>query len=250
MKAAGVIPARMGSTRFPAKMLADLGGKPLVVRTAERARLATRLDQVLVAADDPRIVAAVEAAGIPARLTRADHPSGTDRIAEAAADLDAEILVNVQGDEPLIDPALIDRLVERMAAEPGLEMATAATPIADTAELNNPSVVKVVCSDTGHALYFSRSVIPHARDAAPETLLESGLYLRHLGIYAYRRAFLLELVKRPPHPLEETEKLEQLRALACGARIAVLSTNTSAPGVDTPDDLEQARKWYAEAPTP
>ncbi len=244
IKAIGVIPARYGSTRFPAKMLADLCGKPLVVRTVERVRQARSLSEVLLATDDERIAEAARAENIPAVLTRADHPSGTDRIAEAVSGTDADIVVNIQGDEPFMDASLIDALVERMAASPEVEMATAATPIRDAAELHAPSVVKVVCGLGGRALYFSRSLIPFARDVAPETLLDRELYLRHLGIYAYRRDFLLKLVSHPPHLLEETEKLEQLRALALGATIAVLKTDQPAPGVDTPADLDAARKFY------
>lgn len=249
MKAVGVIPARYGSMRFPAKMLADLGGKPLFVRTVERARLAGSLDDVLVATDDERIADVARAEGISVCMTSSHHPSGTDRIAEAVRDVDAEILVNVQGDEPFMDPELIDRLVDRMRSEAGLEMATAATTIHDAAELYAPSVVKVVCSDAGHALYFSRSLIPFSRDLPAESLLGGGLYQRHLGIYAYRREFLFRLVAQPPHVLETTEKLEQLRALALGARIAVLHTEQPAPGVDTPEDLEQARRfWLGKEP--
>jgi 3-deoxy-manno-octulosonate cytidylyltransferase (CMP-KDO synthetase) len=246
MRAVAVIPARYGSQRFPGKMLEDLGGKPLFVRTVERARQAERLAEVWVAADDPRIVQAAEREGIPVVMTREDHPSGTDRIAEAAADLDADVIVNVQGDEPFMDPELINRLVARMEAEPGLEMATASTPIRTPEELNASSVVKLVCSDAGHALYFSRSLIPFCRDASPESIVHKEIYQRHLGIYVYRRTFLLELVRHPPHVLEELEKLEQLRALALGAKIAVLKTDQPAPGVDTPEDLAAARAWFSQ----
>lgn len=251
MTAVAIIPARYGSQRFPAKMLADLGGKPLFVRTVEQARKARSLDAVLVATDDSRIAEAAAAHGIPCCMTRADHPSGTDRIAEAAATLSADVLINVQGDEPLMDPALIDALAARMADEPHLEMATAATPITAAEDLRTPSVVKVVCDLNDCALYFSRSLIPFARDVPPETLLDRGLYLRHLGIYAYRRDFLLRLVQQPPHPLEDTEKLEQLRALALGIRPAVLRCNLPAPGVDTPEDLQQVRAiWTQQQGTP
>lgn len=245
MKAVAVIPARYGSQRFPGKMLEDLGGKPLFVRTVERARQAKRLEDVLVATDDPRIAEAADRERIPVKMTRADHPSGTDRIAEAVAELDAEVIVNVQGDEPFMDPALIDRLVVRMEEEPGLDMATASTPIRTVEDLMASSVVKVVCSDAGHALYFSRSLIPFCRDADPETMLAEEVFQRHLGLYAYRRPFLLELVRRPPHLLESLEKLEQLRALALGAKIAVIRTDQPAPGVDTPEDLAEARRWLS-----
>ncbi|MCC5843377.1 MAG: 3-deoxy-manno-octulosonate cytidylyltransferase [Verrucomicrobia bacterium] len=243
MSAVAVIPARYGSQRFPGKMLADLGGKPLFVRTVERARQAKRLSEVWVATDDERIAEAAEREGIPVKMTREDHPSGTDRIAEAVADLDADVIVNVQGDEPFMDPNLIDQLVERMTEEPGLEMATAATPLRAREDLFASSVVKVVCSDAGHALYFSRSLIPFCRDVDPESVLDRGVYQRHLGIYAYRREFLLALVLQPPHMLETLEKLEQLRALALGARIAVIRTEQPAPGVDTPEDLAAAKRW-------
>jgi 3-deoxy-manno-octulosonate cytidylyltransferase (CMP-KDO synthetase) len=250
MSAIAVIPARYGSTRFPAKMLADLGGKPIFVRTVERARQAASIDRVLLATDDERICAAARAAAIDFRMTRADHPSGTDRIAEAVSDLDADIIVNVQGDEPFIDPTLIDRLVARMTAEPGLHMATACTPIRNAADLHESSVVKVVRDAGGCALYFSRSLIPFSRDTPPERLLDAGLYFRHLGIYAYRRDALMRLVKLPPHPLEETEKLEQLRALAHGFRIAVLDTTQTAPGIDTPADLDAAKTYLKTLETP
>ncbi|MCH8526448.1 MAG: 3-deoxy-manno-octulosonate cytidylyltransferase [Kiritimatiellae bacterium] len=243
MSAVAVIPARYGSQRFPGKMLADLGGKPLFVRTVERARQAKRLSEVWVATDDERIAEAAEREGIPVKMTREDHPSGTDRIAEAVADLDADVIVNVQGDEPFMDPNLIDQLVERMTEEPGLEMATAATPLRAREDLFASSVVKVVCSDAGHALYFSRSLIPFCRDVDPESVLDREVYQRHLGIYAYRREFLLALVLQPPHMLETLEKLEQLRALALGARIAVIRTEQPAPGVDTPEDLAAAKRW-------
>jgi len=245
VSAVAVIPARYGSQRFPGKMLADLGGKPLFVRTVERARQAKRLSEVWVATDDVRIAEVAEREGIPVKMTRGDHPSGTDRIAEAVADLDADVIVNVQGDEPFMDPTLIDQLVGRMLEEPGLEMATAATPIRSREDLFAASVVKVVCSDAGHALYFSRSVIPFCRDVAPESVLDREVYLRHLGIYAYRRDFLLALVRQPPHVLETLEQLEQLRALALGARIAVVRTEQPAPGVDTPEDLAAAKRWMS-----
>jgi 3-deoxy-manno-octulosonate cytidylyltransferase (CMP-KDO synthetase) len=244
MNAVAVIPARYGSTRFPAKMLADLGGKPIFVRSVERARLAGSLERVLLATDDERIASAARAAGVDYCMTRADHPSGTDRIAEAVADIPADIVVNVQGDEPFIDPALIDRLVQCLRDDPALHMATACTAIRRAEELHEPSVVKVVRDSRNMALYFSRSLIPFSRDVPAETLLDRGLYFRHLGIYAYRREFLMEFVRLPPHVLEETEKLEQLRALAHGARIAVLETTQTAPGIDTPADLEAARLYW------
>ncbi len=247
MRAVGVIPARYGSTRFPAKMLADLGGQALVLRTVARARQARLLDDVLLATDDGRIADVARAAGVPFRMTRVDHPSGTDRIAEAVEGLAADVVVNIQGDEPFIEPSLIDDLVTRMRDEPDLDMATASTPILEARQLLDPSVVKVVCDERGRALYFSRSLIPASRDEPPETHLASGIFQRHLGLYAYRRDYLLRLVTFPPHPLEILEKLEQLRALAHGARMAVLRTRTTAPGIDTEEDLRIAReRWQAQ----
>lgn len=244
MRTIGVIPARYGSTRFPGKMLEDLGGAPLVVRTAQRAAEAASLEAVWVATDDARIEEAVRAAGLPVLRTRADHPSGTDRIAEAVESLEADWIVNVQGDEPFVSPDTLDALSARMRQADAPEMGTACTPIASVHELNDPSVVKLVCDLRGRALYFSRAPIPHARDEDPATLLDRGLYFRHLGLYAYRRDFLRSWGDLPPHPLEQTEKLEQLRALAHGASIAVIETRETAPGIDTPEDLRVARDLW------
>lgn len=239
---AGVIPARWGSTRFPGKSLAPLLGKPLIRHVIERARLAKTLDLLLVATDDERIARAAEEAGCEAVMTRPDHPSGTDRLAEALAGTDAEIAVNIQGDEPLIEPALIDRLAETLLADSAWDMATAATPIRDDAEMNDPSAVKVVWDRTGCALYFSRAPIPFARDGG---VAADGRW-RHVGVYAYRRAFLDAFVAAEPAPLERIEKLEQLRALHLGARIAVLTTRDRGIGVDTPDDLRAAERLLGE----
>ena len=232
----GVIPARWASTRLPGKALVPICGKPLIQWVLERVRLATRLDDVLVATDDERIRSVVTALGAKAVMTRVDHPSGTDRVAEAVAGLDAGIVINIQGDEPLIDPGLINGLAEVMVEAQEWDMATAATPIHSPEELNKPSVVKVVFGEQGRALYFSRSVIPFVRDTAP-----CGLTLwRHVGIYAYRRTFLVRLVKAPPCVLELTEKLEQLRALHLGARMKVVETQEMGLGVDTPEDVALA----------
>lgn len=238
-KAVGVIPARWGSTRFPGKSLALIAGKPMIRRVAERVLQAKRLSQVIVATDDARIADAVDAMGVPGLsvcMTRADHPSGTDRIAEAAAGLDAAVLINIQGDEPLIEPALIDELAEVMLADDSWDMATAATLIRDPAQVNDPSVVKAVFGAQGQALYFSRAPIPFVRE--PEE--GAGEYWRHIGIYAYRRDYLLRLVQRPPCVLEKTEKLEQLRALDMGCRMRVVKTEDFGIGVDTPEDVPQA----------
>lgn len=234
MKAIGVIPARWGSTRFPGKSLAMLAGRPLLHWVIDRARAARRLDRVLVATDDERILRAAEAAGAQGVMTRADHPSGTDRVAEAVAGFACDAVVNVQGDEPLLDPALIDRLVDALAGDEW-DMSTAVTPIRDAAQLANPGVVKAVWDARGRALYFSRAPIPFVRDA--DHVPGATLHWRHLGVYAYRRDFLSRLVQTPPCATELAEKLEQLRALHIGGRLAVVTTVEEGIGVDTPADL-------------
>jgi 3-deoxy-manno-octulosonate cytidylyltransferase (CMP-KDO synthetase) len=237
MKVVGIIPARYASTRFPGKALADLGGKPLIQWTWEAARRCRTLDRVLVATDDARIADAVEEFGGESVMTRADHPSGTDRLAEAAAALDADIIVNVQGDEPFLESATIDAVVRPLLA-PGspLCMSTACVVTRDMAEASDPNVVKVVTTPTGEALYFSRALIPHHRDANADRA-----WRLHLGLYAYRRAFLLEFAGWQPTPLERAESLEQLRALEHGGRIGVVEVSERALGVDSPADLERAR---------
>ena len=235
MRTLGVIPARWGSTRFPGKSLHPILGKPLICRVVEAVRRARRLDAVMVATDDARIAAAVRDMGAEVVMTSPDHPSGTDRVAEAARAADDDIVVNIQGDEPLIDPGVIDALALRMADDQRWLMATAACPITDEHDLASPGVVKVVLDGEDAALYFSRLPIPFRRDGPPD--LASGLYLRHIGIYAYRGAFLRRFVATPPSPLEATEKLEQLRALHLGARIAVIRTASAGIGVDAPGDV-------------
>jgi 3-deoxy-manno-octulosonate cytidylyltransferase (CMP-KDO synthetase) len=237
MKAVGVIPSRYASTRFPGKPLAPIAGKSLLSRVVARVKQAGTLSEVLVATDDERIFAEAQRAGATGVMTRSDHPSGTDRVAEAAAGRGADIVVNIQGDEPLISPALIDRLVRALAEDATLQMATAASPIADADDLHRSDVVKVVRRADGTALYFSRAPIPFRRGAGEGFAPVAGLHLRHIGIYAYRRDFLDKLVATPPCALEETEKLEQLRALALGARMAVIETEESGLGVDTPEDV-------------
>ena len=234
MRVIGVIPSRWGSTRFPGKSLHPLCGKPLVQWVVEAVQRAASLDEVIVATDDDRIAEAVSGFAKVA-MTRPDHPSGTDRVAEAANPADDDIVINIQGDEPLIDPALIDALAARMKSDPDWAMATAACPIRSMRDLEARTVVKVVLARDGGALYFSRLPIPCRRDG--EADLSSGLYLRHLGIYAYRGAFLKRLVKEPPCELERTESLEQLRALYLGGRIAVIQTEDRGVGVDTPEDV-------------
>ena len=235
MKTLGIIPSRYGSSRFPGKPLHLLAGKPLVAWVVEAVKKAKTLDDVIVATDDDRIVAAVEAHGGRAVMTPSELPSGTDRIACAAgAFADDDILVNIQGDEPLISPDLIDALVGRMKEGTKWDMATAVTPIKSLDDLNAKTVVKVVLDRDDGALYFSRAPIPCDRDHAPD--IASGLWVRHLGIYAYRGAFLKKYISEPPCDLEKTEKLEQLRALWMGAKIAVIRTADEGVGVDTPED--------------
>ena len=234
--AVGVIPARWASTRLPGKSLVPLCGKPLIQWVVERARQARALSEVLVATDDARIRQAVERLGCTVVMTRPDHPSGTDRVAEAVAGRPADIVINIQGDEPLIDPALIDRLAAVMRQEPAWDMATAATPIRTPEALANPAVVKAVWDATGRALYFSRSVIPFVRNRMPEGLA----HWRHVGLYAYRREFLARMVAAPPSLLERAEQLEQLRALHLGAAIKVVETEDFGVGVDTPEDVPRA----------
>ncbi|MEI6211995.1 MAG: 3-deoxy-manno-octulosonate cytidylyltransferase [bacterium] len=235
MRVIGVIPSRWGSTRFPGKSLHPILGRPLVAWVIAATKRARLLQEVLVATDDARIVAAVEGTGARAVLTRPDHPSGTDRVAEAAQPADDDIVVNIQGDEPMIDPALIDALVQGLLSHPAWSMATAASPITSLRDLEARSVVKVVVSREGAALYFSRLPIPCRRDGQPD--LTSGLYLRHIGIYAYRGAFLKRLVREPPCPLEQAESLEQLRAMYIGGQIGVILTDHAGVGVDTPEDV-------------
>ncbi len=237
MKVVGVIPARYDSTRLPGKMLIPICGKPLIQWVYERARQARHLDQLVVAADDERIADAVRGFGGNVMMTAKDHPSGTDRVAEAVEAMDASAVINIQGDEPLVDPRLIDRLADVMR-DGVWDMATAASPIRDPADLENHAAVKVVFGQEGHALYFSRSRIPHVRDGNGEPV--DGLHWRHIGIYAYRRSFLELLVQAPPCELELAEKLEQLRALYIGGRMTVLTTDHTALGVDTPDDIPKA----------
>ena len=246
MKTLGIIPSRYGSSRFPGKPLHLLCGKPLVAWVVEAVKKAKTLDDVIVATDDDRIVAAVEAHGGRAVMTPSELPSGTDRIACAAGDFaEDDILVNIQGDEPLIDPALIDQLAERMASDLRWSMATAACPIASLDDLNARTVVKVVLDAEDAALYFSRLPIPCRRDGEPD--LSSGLYWRHLGIYAYRGAFLKKFVSTSPCALEKTESLEQLRALNMGAKILVLRTVDTGVGVDTPEDVPRMERALRNA---
>ena len=244
MKTYGIIPSRFGSSRFPGKPLAMLAGKPLVAWVVEAVKRAKSLDEVLVATDDDRIADAVVQYGGTAVMTPSSLPSGTDRIACAAGSFaDDDILVNIQGDEPLIDPSLIDELAMKLKLEARWDMATAVTPVKSAADLAAKTVVKVVLDRFGGAMYFSRAPIPFDRDKEPD--LASGLYVRHLGIYAYRGGFLKRYIAEPPCDLEKTEKLEQLRALWMGAKIAVVRTTDEGIGVDTPEDAERVAKILA-----
>jgi 3-deoxy-manno-octulosonate cytidylyltransferase (CMP-KDO synthetase) len=256
-----LIPARMASTRLPDKPLADIDGEPMVLHVARQAR-ASGARLVAVATDSPRVAEAVEAGGVRALMTRADHPSGTDRLAEAADLLglaDDEIVVNVQGDEPQIPPALVASVAALLRERDDCAIATAAHPVEAAADWMSPNVVKVVVDARGRALYFSRAPIPFARDALagfpqrlpvelPAALAAQRAVQRHIGLYAYRVAFLRAYRALAPSPIESIEALEQLRALWHGYRIAVLSTGEAPPaGVDTAADLERVRRAFADA---
>jgi 3-deoxy-manno-octulosonate cytidylyltransferase (CMP-KDO synthetase) len=234
----GLIPARYASTRFPGKPLALIAGKPLIQHVVERCRLARSLSDVVVATDDPRIQE-VASRFCTVAMTRSDHPSGSDRIAEVAARHACDAIVNIQGDEPLIDPQVIDQVVHALSDS---EMSTAATPIRHASDYDNPNVVKVVVTRAGQALYFSRRTIPYVRDAAIGSVdeqLAAFPFLKHLGIYGYRRETLLRLVKWPVSALERAEKLEQLRALENGVGIRVVQVEYDSVGVDVPEDVER-----------
>ncbi|MFM7374449.1 MAG: 3-deoxy-manno-octulosonate cytidylyltransferase [Chthoniobacterales bacterium] len=233
-----IIPARWASTRFPGKPLVKLRGRPLVQHVWERALRAKLIDRVIVATDDMRIAEAAFAFGAEIALTSPKHPTGTDRLAEVAAKLkSAPIILNVQGDEPDIAPSTIDRLARALQQDAKLGMVTAANPITNRADIRNPNVVKVVTDLDGRALYFSRSTIPHDRDG------RGGIkYLRHQGIYGYRRKVLLDFVKWKPTPLEQAEKLEQLRALEHGVSIGVIVVKRGSVGVDVPRDVAKAAR--------
>jgi 3-deoxy-manno-octulosonate cytidylyltransferase (CMP-KDO synthetase) len=266
-----IIPARFGSTRLPGKPLSQISGKPMVQHVWERTRQARTVDRVLVATDDERVAEAVRAFGGEVAMTSSAHATGTDRLAEAAAGTDAEIVVNVQGDEPMLDPAFIDGAVAPLQAEPGLSMSTVSLPLVDVEEMLSSAVVKVVTDARGDALYFSRSPIPFVRDtvgllsdpqrwegllsdlqhgerlrAAAAQAVGRGLARKHVGLYAYRREALLRFAALPPSPLEQAESLEQLRALHHGMRIRVVAMEgRSGVAVDTPQDLERVRAMMA-----
>ena len=238
MKAVGIIPARYASSRFPGKALAMLGDRPLIRHVYERASEAETLSLVVVATDDNRIASVVRDFGGKAVMTSARHPSGTDRVAEAARDLDVEVVVNIQGDEPFISPKVIDQAVAPFESRPELAISTLCHAIEDVASLHDPNVVKVVSDLRGYALYFSRSLIPHPRRGQRERAFA------HIGLYAYRKDFLLRFAALPPGRLEQAEALEQLRVLENGERILVIPTEDYVGiGVDVPADLERAESF-------
>jgi len=241
MKIIGIIPARYASTRFPGKPLALIAGKPLIQHVVERCQKARSLSQVVVATDDTRIWEVAQNF-CQVEMTSPEHPSGTDRIAEVVQRTACDAAINIQGDEPMIDPAVIDAVAGALANAP---MSTASTPIRDPAEYDNPNVVKVVVNSTDRALYFSRRTIPYVRDAATGSVVEQLAafpFLKHLGIYGYRRETLLRFVKFPVSPLEQAEKLEQLRALDNGIEIAVVRVDYDSVGVDLPRDVARVEK--------
>jgi 3-deoxy-manno-octulosonate cytidylyltransferase (CMP-KDO synthetase) len=249
MEIVGVIPARFASTRLPGKPLLSETGRPLIVHVVEAARRASRIDRIIVATDDRRIADAVAASGGEVAMTRSDHSTGTDRVAEVAAALpDARIIVNLQGDEPEVSGQSLDRVVSLLDDDPEAPMATLATPIRSESVYRDPSCVKVVCSRAGRALYFSRSPIPCHRDGLPTVEKAPALALLHLGLYAYRRDFLLGLASLPTSPLESAEELEQLRVLEAGYPIAVGIVDEPSIGIDTPEDYRRfVERWRRRA---
>lgn len=234
-----VIPARYGSTRLPGKPLVSLAGKPMIQRVFERAKLAKTAGRVVVATDDDRIVKAVEAFGGEARMTRTDHRTGTDRIAEVAAHLEGQVFVNVQGDEPLLDPAAVDAAVTALSEEPAAAISTVAVPIRTPADIMDPNVVKTVLDFDDNALYFSRAPIPWVRDSAHKT---HARHLKHLGLYVFQRDALLEYPTLPQGELERLEQLEQLRWLENGWKIRVAEVEHDAVSVDVPEDVARVEK--------
>jgi 3-deoxy-manno-octulosonate cytidylyltransferase (CMP-KDO synthetase) len=254
-----IIPARFASSRLPGKPLLEIAGKPMICWVVERALAASRVSRVVVATDDARVIQAVSAAGYEGVMTRGDHASGTDRLAEVVATLgEFDIVVNVQGDEPLISPETIDRAVDALIADNTCALATTWEPITDTNDVLSPDVVKVVMDNDGYAIYFSRAPVPYPRDAirrygSIESALakEPGLasrYRKHTGLYVYRRDFLLEFARWPQSPLEQAESLEQLRALERGIKIIAVKASAPSIGVDTLEDLERVRKIVLSEP--
>jgi 3-deoxy-manno-octulosonate cytidylyltransferase (CMP-KDO synthetase) len=237
MRVLGIIPARYASTRLPGKPLVDILGKPMIQHVYEHASRAKALDDLIVATDDERILTAVQAFGGKARLTSREHNTGTDRAAEVASGLEVGVVVNIQGDEPFVEPGMIDEIVQPLLDDPKLPMCTSMHEVSDPRDFANPNVVKVVADLSGNALYFSRSLIPYPRRSEGHRVFE------HIGLYAYRKEFLMKYTRLPQTPLEKLESLEQLRALEHGYRIRVVETrqNYIPLSVDTPEDLEKAR---------
>jgi 3-deoxy-manno-octulosonate cytidylyltransferase (CMP-KDO synthetase) len=246
MKTAVIIPARYASSRLPGKPLLRQTGKYLIQHVYERACQVRNVHEVIVATDDSRIMAAVASFAGRAVMTSSDHVSGTDRVAEVAHDLDADVIVNLQGDEPLIEPSAIELLPSLLERNLEAAAATLAVPLTSVERWQNPNCTKVVCDDRGRALYFSRSAIPFVRDGRPDFTSQPPRFLQHLGIYAYRRAFLLRLASQEPSPLEQLEKLEQLRILALGRTIQVGIVAHSSPGVDTYEDYKEFVRIYRQ----
>ncbi|MEO8572531.1 MAG: 3-deoxy-manno-octulosonate cytidylyltransferase [Pyrinomonadaceae bacterium] len=256
-----IVPARYASVRLPGKMLMPVNGRPLILQTVERVRLARSVSRVIVATDDERIFDIVKANGDEVVMTSAKHRSGTDRVAEVAGHIpNAAIIVNVQGDEPLISPETIDAAVRALEADGSANMSTTSEPIENLEELLSPNVVKVVVGENGHAIYFSRSVMPYPRDASlryhgdPDDAIRNepellSIFRKHTGLYVYRREYLLRFSKLPPTKLEQIEMLEQLRALEDGARIKVVDAVGRSIGVDTSDDLERVRQMLESPPS-
>jgi 3-deoxy-manno-octulosonate cytidylyltransferase (CMP-KDO synthetase) len=237
-----VIPARYGATRLPGKPLVQLAGKPMIQRVYERAKMAKRADQVIVATDDERILKVVEGFGGEARMTRADHRTGTERVAEVAAHVAGDVFVNVQGDEPLLDPAAVDAAISSMLEEPQASIATVATPVKTPGDIMDPNVVKTVVDFDGNALYFSRAPIPWVRDTANKIQVR---HLKHLGLYVFQREALLEYPTLPQGELERIEQLEQLRWMENGWKIRVAEVEHDAVSVDVPADVERVEKLLA-----
>lgn len=245
MKVVAVIPARYGSTRFPGKALTAIAGKPMVQHVFERARGAERVSRVVIATDDERILQAAAGFGGDAMMTRSDHRSGTERVAEVAAHVEADVYVNVQGDEPLVQSAAIDALVAAME-EQSVSVATLAVPISEPGDIMDPNVVKVVTDFEGNALYFSRAPVPWVRDEKQAVGMQ---HRKHLGLYAYRKETLLEFPTLPPGELEKLEQLEQLRLLENGYKIRVVETEFDSIGVDVPADAARVEQLLAAAGT-
>lgn len=248
-KATAIIPARYASTRFPGKPLALIKGLPMIQHVCHQVAKARSVGRVIVATDDERIFSAVKGFGGEVMLTRADHPTGTDRLAEVAAQIEEDLIVNVQGDEPLINPRMVDQAVQPMLDNPKIQMGTLAGRIDEIDDFYNPNVVKVVKDSNGMALYFSRAPIPWPRDLSRDQLaaeLDKIAVYRHIGLYVYRRDFLLAYPQMPKTPLEALENLEQLRALEAGVKLHVAETEFSCHGVDTPEDLERVSRLMSE----